>query len=597
MMRQYLLKWKTVSILLVGVSFVVMSGCGSSNGNPNITHPINPTLTSVSITPSDPSIAVGATQQFKATATYSDGSTKDVTTSSSWSSSDTSEATIQTSGDASPGLAAATKAGSPNIQAAFQGLTALTVLDITSNTAQTGLALAQIDPSIAPGATLPLIAVASYVDGSTQTVTTSANWSSSDTSKASVGANTGLVTGVAQGSTTITATLNGFPASTTVTVASNAATIPLMDMTASGQNYLGFKGGLYGNNSDTVPSGHDADGKAAASAILPRLQNGTVDKTNGVVVFLGIGMSNATIEFSTLINTAMTDSKVNHTNLAIENGAHGAVTACPWTVAQGLAGPVCGASGVPAENQYDRVRDTVLATATGAPHVPPGCGTTSSPCLTEAQVQVIWMKNANPEPGINLFRSMSSSTNCAAEGSTPTTEACLYEQQMGKIVRAAKSRYPNLKQIFLSTRIYAGYAPKPLNPEPYAYEYGFSGQWLVEAQMNQVNNGAGIDPVAGNMDYTTGAWTAWSSYLWANGTAPRSDGLIWCNAQPGAPCNGEQDFEPDGTHPSSDNPGHDGASKIVSGQSGSQFKGLMGFFKTSPYTAKWFCASGSACGP
>jgi hypothetical protein len=550
------------------------------------------TLTNLAISPLNPSIAVGMTQQFTATASYSDGSSSVVTNQATWVSSDTSRATVNSTGLAT---AISAQSPSPNIQATFDSLTALTVLNITSNTAQTGLSLAQIDPSIAPGATLQLIAVASYADGSTQTVTTSASWSSSDTTAASVetfgDASPGLVSGVSSGSATITATLGGFPASTTVTVASNAATIPLMDMTTSGQNYLGFKGGLYGNNSDTVPSGHDADGKAAATAIKPRLQDGTVDLQNGVVVFLGIGMSNATIEFSTFINTAMTDSKVNHANLAIENGAHGAVTACPWTVAQGLAGPVCGVSGVPAENQYDRVRDTVLATATGAPHVPPGCGTTSSPCLTEAQVQVIWMKNANPEPGINLFRSMSSSTNCAAEGSTPTTEACLYEQQMGKIVRAAKSRYPNLKQIFFSTRIYAGYAPKPLNPEPYAYEYGFSGQWLVEAQINQINGG-GTDPVAGNMDYTTGAWTAWSSYLWANGTTPRGDGLIWCNAQPGAPCNGEQDFEPDGTHPSST-----GASKIVSGQAGSQFNGLMGFFKTSPYTAKWFCASGSACGP
>jgi hypothetical protein len=375
-----------------------------------------------------------------------------------------------------------------------------------------------------------------------------------------------------------------------------------MDMTASGQNYLGFAGGLYGSNSNTVPNGHDVDGKTAAAAIEPLDKNGN-PSASGKVVFLGIGMSNATIEFSNFVTTAGAESKVNHTTLAIEDGAHGAVTACPWTVAPAgvLAGPICGIApgSVPAENQYDRVRDTVLT--------PAG--------LTEAQVEVIWMKNANPDPGLRGFCSMTTTadcpktttaTNCAAEVAAlpspqttpekePPTEACRYEWQTGQIIRAAKSRYPNLKQVFFSTRIYAGYAPKALNPEPYSYEYGFSGQWLVEAQIKQVNNGGGVDPVAGDLDYTIGAWTAWSSYLWANGINPRSDGLIWCNAQTGAPCNGEQDFEPDGTHPSSNNPGHDGTTKIVSGQANSQFKGLMGFFKTSPYTASWFCASKTAC--
>jgi hypothetical protein len=243
-------------------------------------------------------------------------------------------------------------------------------------------------------------------------------------------------------------------------------------------------------------------------------------------------------------------------------------------------------TGVSAENQYDRIRDTVLATAVGAPSAPGNCGTTV-PCLTEAQVQVIWMKNANPGPGVDGLGNMSPSTNCAREVALPRfeTEACNYEWQMGRIVRAARDRYPNLKQIFLSTRIYAGYATSALNPEPYAYEYGFSGRWLIEAQINQVENGGGVDPVAGNLDYHSGsaAWMAWGAYIWANGINKRSDGLYWCNGQTGAPCNGEQDYEPDGTHPSSDA----GAQKVVSQ--------LMSFFKTSAYTSSWFCKSGSVC--
>lgn len=563
-------------------------------------------VSGLSLSPSDPSIPVNSTQQFKAIATYPDNPSADVTSLATWGSSDDTKATISTTGLAT---ALSAKSPYPNIQASFAGSTALTILTITSTAPQTDLKLSVVDPYIAPGATLQIIAVADFSDGSSQTVTSATIWSSDAPSIASVGSNTGLVTaGSTAGVAHISAsygTCNNAPCSATVpvTVNAQATTVPLSDMTQSGQNYLGFTGGLYGSNSNTVPVKHDTDGKALATKIQPLDQSGN-PSSKGTVVFLGIGMSNAFIEFGRFVTvTGAGGSGVNQTTLAVENGAHGAVTACPWTVAQGLAGPVCGATGVPAENQYDRVRDTVLATATTAPNVPAGCGTTSSPCLTEAQVQVIWMKNANPDPGLDGIGSMSPTTNCAAEVvNAPAflTESCRYEWQMGEIVRAAKSRYPNLKLIFFTTRIYAGYATSALNPEPYAYEYGFSGQWLVNAQIAQVG-GAGPDVVAGDLCYsstecgsTVGAWVGWGPYLWANGTTKRSDGLNWCNAQAGSPCNGEQDFEPDGTHPSSNNPStppYDGAYKFVSASPW----GMMNFFLNSPYACPWFSATPANC--
>ena len=146
------------------------------------------------------------------------------------------------------------------------------------------------------------------------------------------------------------------------------------------------------------------------------------------------------------------------------------------------------------------------------------------------------------------------------------TEAILYESQLGQIVRAAKLRYPNLQQVFLSTRIYAGYATDGLNPEPYAYEYGFSAKWLLKAQIVQEGGGA-QDLIAGDMSYTNGgpaAWTAWGTYLWADGNIPRSDNLVWLSG----------DFQSDGTHPNAQ-----GTTKVVNL--------LMGFYTTSAYTT-WF---------
>jgi hypothetical protein len=196
---------------------------------------------------------------------------------------------------------------------------------------------------------------------------------------------------------------------------------------------------------------------------------------------------------------------------------------------------------------------------------------------------VLWIKNANPSPALHGFASLSPFTdNCASE--VATIEACNYESQLGQTIRAAKTRYPNLKQIFISTRIYAGYASAPLNPEPYSYEYGFSAKWLIQAQIDQIRSGT-ADPVAADISYTSGAgaWTAWGPYLWADGTKPRSDNLIWCNGQSGSPCNGEVDFQSDGTHPSTDS----GVPKVVNL--------MMKFFSTSPYTPVWFCSSKSSC--
>ena len=480
--------------------------------------------------------------------------------------------------------------------ATFGGITSDTTLGVSGGTA-TGVALSVINPSIAPGAKLQVVAVLQYSDGSNQKVTSSATWTSSNPAVATVesssGDHPGAVAGVAPGNTTITAAANGFTSPpATVTVANNAALLPLMDMTSS-QNYLGFEGGLYENSSDTPPSDHDSAGKSAANAIRALDQNGNAS-SSGAIVFLGIGMSNATLEFSAFVNATASDPNLNP-SLAVLDGAYGSVTACPWTVENDpTTTAACPeyTSGVPSKNQYDRVRDTVLATATGAPSAPAGCGgPPATPCLTEKQVQVLWIKNANPSPALHSpgpglvgYTSLQPFTdNCASEAAT--IEACYYEKQLGETIRAAKGRYPNLRQVFISTRIYAGYASVPLNPEPYAYEYGFSAKWLIQAQINQMRPSGTPDPVAGDLNYNSvmAAWTAWGPYLWAYGTTPRSDQLIWCNGQSGSPCNLEDDFQSDGTHPSPDV----GVPKVV--------KLMMTFFSTSPYTPGWFCKSGSSC--
>jgi len=559
----------TLALLLTGAC----GGGASSSPNPNPGP--TPVVNSMSLKPTNVSVSVGGTQQFSATAGYSDGSTKTVTTSAAWTSSDPNFASIQTAGQSNPGLATGIVPNpNVNITALYNGVSAVTTLNVTGSTGTpSSFFIGQINPAIAPGASLQLFGYAEYPDGSVNWVTSSTQWLSSNPAVAAIQdqgqAAPGLVSAAAAGSTTITAIFGGITQTTKVTVATNAVPVDLMDMTSSSQNYLGFAGGLYEDNSDTVPASHDTAGKTAGAAVQARDQSGNPTAT-GAVVFLGIGMSNATEEFSAFLATAASSSLVNHTTLAMEDGATGAATACYWTVATGqIPTSICpDAKGVLLKNQYDRVRDEVLATATKAPSAPAGCGgpPNPTPCLTEKQVQVLWIKNANPRPGIANMRTLCDTSVSGCVNDTAGTEAILYESQLGQIVRAAKSRYPNLQQVFLSTRIYAGYATDGLNPEPYAYEYGFSAKWLLKAQIVQEGGGA-QDPIALDMSYTNGgpaAWTAWGTYLWADGAIARSDGTAWLSS----------DFQSDGTHPNAQ-----GTTKVVNL--------LMGFYTTSAYTP-WF---------
>lgn len=312
---------------------------------------------------------------------------------------------------------------------------------------------------------------------------------------------------------------------------SRASRVPLTDLGAS--TYKGFTGGLY-ELGGQMPLDHHSAGIAKAHAIVPRDTAGAPDAA-GKYVLLSIGMSNTTQEFcgstpcgpGTFMAQAAADPAVAHAVLAIVDGAAGGQTADTWDS--------------PMDANYDRVRDTRLA--------PRG--------LSEAQVQVAWVKVANPGPTASL----------------PAANADAYRlvTQTGNIIRALKVRYPNLQQVFLSTRIYAGYATTTLNPEPYAYESGFAAKWVVQAQVDQMRSGQ-PDPRAGDLDYLTGpgVWTAWGPYLWADGLNPRSDGLTWAPS----------DFAADGTHPAPS-----GRTKVG--------KALHGFFRSSEHAMCWFLAGGA----
>ena len=101
------------------------------------------------MTPANPVILTGSTQQFVATGTYADGSTQNVTSQATWSSSSPAVATVNANG-----LAAAVSAGSTTIAAALGGRSGSTVLRVQTPLVITTNSLANGTVNVAYAATL-----------------------------------------------------------------------------------------------------------------------------------------------------------------------------------------------------------------------------------------------------------------------------------------------------------------------------------------------------------------------------------------------------------------------------------------------------------
>ncbi|MEP6549777.1 MAG: hypothetical protein ABJB95_01270, partial [Gemmatimonadales bacterium] len=226
----------------------------------------------------------------------------------------------------------------------------------------------------------------------------------------------------------------------------------------------------------------------------------------------------------TFMGRAAGDTAVNHRSLVIVNGAHDGDDAPLWTS--------------PTSASYDRIKVARLA--------PLG--------LSENQVEIAWVKLADAKPTTSL--------------PADSADAQIFLSNLGQVLRTLKVRYPQLQLVFLSSRAYGGYSTNDWNPEPYAYEEGFSVKWAIESQINEMR-GLPPNPRAGSLSNTkTAPLILWGPYLWADGMTPRSDGVVWQRS----------DFEDDGVHPS-----QIGESRVAGM--------LLDFFKSSLYTRCWFVAN------
>ena len=168
-------------------------------------------VSSVSLNKSETTLTVGATEALVATVAPANATDKTV----SWSSSNTSVATV------SDGTVTAKGVGTTTITATAGGKSATCTVTVTPILVSS-ITLSSSTASVNVGSTVTLTATATPTNAADKTV----SWSSSNTGVATV-SSTGVVTGVASGMATITATANdgsGVTASCTVTVSNVAVT-------------------------------------------------------------------------------------------------------------------------------------------------------------------------------------------------------------------------------------------------------------------------------------------------------------------------------------------------------------------------------------
>jgi hypothetical protein len=194
---------------------VIQASSGSISASTNLSVS-SPALASIAVTPTSATLAVGASQQFDALGTYTDGSTLDVTTLVGWSSSATTIATVSATG-----LAVGTGQGSTAITASFESVSASVPISVgTANLVS--IAVTPNAGALTLGGTQQLTATAQYSDGTTQNVTSSSSWASSNSGILNV-SEVGLATAAAAGEATITATFGSFTG-TSVLIVNSATT-------------------------------------------------------------------------------------------------------------------------------------------------------------------------------------------------------------------------------------------------------------------------------------------------------------------------------------------------------------------------------------
>ena len=280
----------------------------------------NPVVTTVTVSPASASVSVGASYVLQATVKDQNGNAMSGQTVT-WSTSNAAAATVS-----STGIVTGVAAGSTTITATSSGVSGTSAISVTAGPPPplvvTTVTVAPTSATVVAGATTTLQATVKDQNGNVMTGQT-VTWSTNNAAAATVNSS-GVVTGVAAGSATITATSSGktgtssitvtavAPVVTTVTVAPTSASVvagatTALQATVKDQNGSVMTGQTVTwstNNAAaaTVSSTGVVTGVAAGSAAITATSSGktgtssiTVTAVNPVVTTVTVAPASASV--------------------------------------------------------------------------------------------------------------------------------------------------------------------------------------------------------------------------------------------------------------------------------------------------------------
>ncbi|WP_234941958.1 Ig-like domain-containing protein [Vibrio anguillarum] len=279
-------------------------------------------ITEITVTPSPVQVAQGQTQQLTAMATYSDGTSSDVTNSVTWTPTDTVTATVTTEG-----LLSGVEENSTTLTATKAGVTSNEVTVNVSSAEITEITVTPSQVNIAKGQTQQLTAIATYSDGTSSSVTNSVMWTPADANTATV-TSTGLITGVGVGSTTMAVTKDGIT-SNTVNVTVSSAVITAIQVTPSQVNVA--KGQTQQLTAIATYSDTTSSDISSSVTWTPADTNTITVTSTGLITGVEVG--------STTV-TATKNGISNSVNVTVSSAVITAIQVTPTTVnvAKGLNG-------------------------------------------------------------------------------------------------------------------------------------------------------------------------------------------------------------------------------------------------------------------
>lgn len=280
---------------------------GSVQGSASLTI-TSATLAALDVTPAIPSIPAGLLQQFFATGTFSDGTTKDMTSEVTWNSTDAGVATVSNA-TGSNGLATTLVQGTATITATFGNISGSTLLTVIPAT----IIAIEVDPpdlSIPRGSTQQFTAAGILSDDTVIDLTPEVTWSSSAAGVATVSNETGfegIATAIVPGTATITAAYQGLTGSATLTVTPatlvSIAITPVTSSIALGtfQQYNAI--GTYSDNSTLDIS--DSVTWSSTSLSVAVISNAG-GETNGLATSTGVGSTTIKATSGSIVSNSAT---------------------------------------------------------------------------------------------------------------------------------------------------------------------------------------------------------------------------------------------------------------------------------------------------